>query len=81
MSAGKGPRTPDGRLYTTRMEEERNGFLKSIRKRTLLWLNWNGNGCSFVAMVGGKGADLYLPPCDFGVTQTWLGSDRLEMAV
>lgn len=70
-----------GRLYTTRMEEERNGFLKSIRKRTLLWLNWNGNGCSFVAMVGGKGADLYLPPCDFGVTQTWLGSDRLEMAV
>lgn len=41
----------------------------------------NGNVCSFVATVGGKGAELCLPPCDFGATQTWLGSDRLEMAV
>lgn len=31
--------------------------------------------------LGGKGPELYLPPCDFGVTQTWLGSDRLKMAV
>lgn len=56
-------------------------FKSPSGREPFLWLNWNGNGCSFVAMVGGKGADRYLPPCDFGVTQTWLGSDKLEMAV
>lgn len=33
-----------------------------------------------MGMVGG-GADFCLPPHDFGAAQTWLGSDRLKMAV
>lgn len=35
--------------------KEKNGFQSPTGREPSLWLNWNGNGCSFVAMVGGKG--------------------------
>lgn len=34
---------------------KKNGFQSPTGREPSLWLNWNGNGCSFVAMVGGKG--------------------------
>lgn len=35
--------------------KEKNGFQSPTGREPSLWLNWNGNGCSFIAMVGGKG--------------------------
>lgn len=36
-------------------KKEKNGFQSPTGREPSLWLNWNGNGCSFVAMVGGRG--------------------------